>query len=158
MRVECRVQPIGNVDLVIGDPPEAALEFKFPRDATGSADTMTHGELLNDLCKLARVEAKDRWIVQLLGARIAGYLQRRQEVAWARRQGDVVALTSVTVAGIPETARRCLSACREGQSVAARCVAILPAGRLEARRVQVGGQRGGGARGFADASIASSRR
>lgn len=48
MRPEYPVPAVGGkVDLVIDDPPTAAIEFKFPRDSRSgiSPDTMTLGEL-----------------------------------------------------------------------------------------------------------------
>jgi hypothetical protein len=52
---EYRIAGIGPIDLVIDAPTlTAAVEIKFPRDptGTGSSDTMTVGELLNDFCRL----------------------------------------------------------------------------------------------------------
>ena len=65
----------GYVDLVIGDPPSAAVEFKFPRDPKdlSSADTMTYGELLKDFLRMATLGVTDGWIVLLIGDRLRGY-------------------------------------------------------------------------------------
>jgi hypothetical protein len=96
LRTEYRVPELGgSIDLVIDDPPIAAIEFKFPRDprAFNAADTMTVGELLKDFYRMDRFGVADAWVVQLLGDRLLHHLSRRSELAWATDCGDMLMLT-----------------------------------------------------------------
>lgn len=96
----------GYIDLVIDDPPSAAVEFKFPRDPKdlGSADTMTYGELLKDFLRMATLGVTDGWIVQLIGDRLRRYLSRRKEYAFTWDANDVLRLAPASLELLPATA------------------------------------------------------
>lgn len=70
------------MDLVVDSPPTVAVELKYPRDPTeqNAADTMTLGELLRDLYRLARLDAQG-WALQVIDERLRGFLTRRADVA-----------------------------------------------------------------------------
>jgi hypothetical protein len=82
----------GKIDLVIGRNHDAvAVEFKFPRDSrTGnSPDTMTLGELLKDVYRLAAVPSfGERWAVMFLNDRLRRYLERRTDCRWTFEVGE----------------------------------------------------------------------
>ena len=130
-RIQIEYRPevfAGSLDLVIDAPPVVAVEFKFPRDLRGRPDTMTAGTLLDDLCRLSRLDVAEAWAAQLIGSRILGHLMRRKDVAWALSPGQVMELDDITVALLPETARRSLHSWTEGHRVVARCEGVYPAG------------------------------
>lgn len=122
----------GKLDLVIGDPMRVAFELKFPRDSrTGiSPDTMTLGELLKDFYRLARVDADDRWVVQLLNDRLCRFLARRAEVPWAFQTGDRMELPIGLPERLPTTAKKCLPSWATAMTVGATCVAAHHANGL----------------------------
>ncbi len=126
LRVEV-IEPLvdGKLDLVVGDPIQAAFELKFPRDSrTGiSPDTMTYGELLKDFYRLARLPAPNRWAVQLINDRLRRFLERRTDTAWTFVPGQTVHLPVGLPASLPPTARRCLPAWAATMSVDATCTA-----------------------------------
>ncbi len=131
LRVEV-VEPLvdGLLDLVIGDPMRAVIELKFPRDArtAASPDTMTFGGLLKDFYRLARLEASDRWVVQLINDRLRRYLERRTEAAWTFTPGTELVLPPGLATRLPQTARRSLPGWAATMSVRATCVASHRAG------------------------------
>lgn len=129
LRIEYRVsEPPASLDLVIDDPPSVVIEFKFPRDATGMADTMTVGELLNDFIRLSQLTCEEAWAAHLVGPRLARHLRRRSDVRWAQAPGETLTVTDDTVAALPQTARRMLFAWRARGSVMATCDEAQPAG------------------------------
>ncbi len=67
----------GKLDLVLDAPDGVVVELKYPRDSrTGiSPDTMTLGEFLRDFLRVAAVPARERWVVQIIGSRLLGYLR-----------------------------------------------------------------------------------
>lgn len=114
----------GKVDLVIDDPPTAAIEFKFPRDArTGaSPDTMTLGELLKDVYRIGTLrDVPERWFVLVVGDRLAGYLERRTDCRWVFDLGGQLRFEPEGFAQLPATASAGLGAYREA-TVEAECV------------------------------------
>lgn len=64
----------GAVDLVVGQPPSAAIEFKYPREPVETNAAWTHqlGEMLKDIYRLAALptEIKERWAVQVVSNRL----------------------------------------------------------------------------------------
>lgn len=123
----------GKLDLVVDPPRRAVIEFKFPRDsATGiSPDTMTMGELLRDFFRVAGVEAQDRWVVQLLNARLVCYLRSahgRYGLGWVDVPGGRLELAPASVRSLPETARRALGGVELGGGVTATCLLAEPVG------------------------------
>lgn len=114
----------GKIDLVVGRNEEAtAIEFKFPRDSrTGiSPDTMTLGELLKDIYRLAAVPSfGTRWAVMFLNDRLRRYLERRTDCRWTFEVGEELALSPEGFARLPQTASRGLGEWAEA-SVAAVC-------------------------------------
>lgn len=122
----------GAVDLVVDDPLEAAVEFKFPRDPTvmNAPDTMTHGELLKDFYRVAALPpALDRWAVLLVHHRLRGYLERRTEPRWRFGVGQAFELPAGLADRLPATARRSLAAHVEA-SAHFKCEFSFPVGEL----------------------------
>lgn len=103
----------GAVDLVVDDPLEAAIEFKFPRDSAsvGAADTMTHGEMLKDFYRVAALPSDvDRWVVLLIHRRLRGYLERRADPGWCFDVGQTFELSAGLADRLPATAGRLIGA------------------------------------------------
>ena len=100
----------GRLDLVVAVQQEPiAVEFKFPRDSrTGvSPDTMTLGELLKDVYRLADAPALGgRWAVMLLNDRLRRYLGRRTDCRWMFEPGEELAFAPECFALLPPTATR----------------------------------------------------
>ena len=119
------------VDLVVDPPGGAVIELKYPRDSRigPSPDTMTLGELVRDFLRVAAVPASERWVVQLLNPRLRRYLMgihRRHPLQWAVAEGTILELHPVTLAGLPETARRAIGGALLRESVTAECVLAEP--------------------------------
>lgn len=110
---EHRVPSIGAIDLVIDAEPgvpgrmSAAVEIKFPRDPRerNAADTMTVGELLNDFYRLARIDAPERWALQVIGSRLGRHLAARRDVLWTLVEGENLLLGADVLSRLPPTAR-----------------------------------------------------
>jgi len=98
----------GRLDLVVhGRTGPAAFELKFPRDASGAADTMAVGEIVNDLVRLSRLpDYEPCWFVVVLCDRFAGYLDRRPYWDWPTVPGAVMTFNAADFEKMPETARR----------------------------------------------------
>jgi hypothetical protein len=114
----------GKVDLVVDDPPTAAIEFKFPRDSrTGvSADTMTLGELLKDVYRVGALrQVPERWFVLLVGERLARYLEARTDCRWVLDVGGQLKFAPEGFALLPATASAGLDVYRDA-TVEAHCV------------------------------------
>ncbi len=134
----------GKLDLVIADDEkQIAVEFKFPRDSrTGiSPDTMTLGELLKDVYRLAAVDSfGERWAVMLLNDRLRRYLERRTDCRWRFEPDQRLAFSPDGFALLPQTASRGL-----GEWVAASAAATcrvsesMDGHRLLAYEVQAAG-------------------
>jgi hypothetical protein len=123
----------GKLDLVVDPPAGTVIELKYPRDSrTGiSPDTMTLGELVRDFLRVAAVPAQDRWVVQLLNDRLAGYLQaayHRYGLHWADAPGAPVALPAAAVAALPVTAQQAVGAAAVSATVTGTCVVAKPVG------------------------------
>jgi hypothetical protein len=114
MRPEYPVPAVGGkIDLVIDDPPTAAIEFKFPRDSrTGiSPDTMTLGELLKDFYRLTYLQIPDCWVVQMINDRMRRFLDRRTELEWVWNRGETLVFPADLIQCLPATAQRVFSGC-----------------------------------------------
>lgn len=99
----------GKLDLTIDGSGGTVIELKYPRDSrTGfSPDTMTMGELLRDFCRVAVVDASDRWVTQVINDRLARYLagaSSRFTIEWAVEQGQPMTLHRATLEQLPPTA------------------------------------------------------
>jgi hypothetical protein len=131
LHAEYRVPEIdAALDLAVDDPPSIAIEFKYPREREGAADTMTMGELLRDLYRLAWLDLDHAFAVHLTDARLRGYLHRRGEVAWTVTPGERLRLPVGLANQLPRTARRCLPAWTVPLAVDAHCTASIPVGDL----------------------------
>lgn len=118
----------GKLDMVVdmGSGDRAVVEFKFPRDARGpiSPDTMTLGELLRDFHRVSRVDAQQRWVIQLLGLRLLRYLERvaeRHPLTWISEVGQAFSTDGAVISGLPKTARDSLHTWGEEHRVVAQC-------------------------------------
>lgn len=87
------------VDLVVTTSPQAAIEFKYPREPreTSAAWTQHLGEVLRDFYRLAYMPAdfQERWCVQLLSPRVRNYFSGvadRYDVHLAWRPGQTITL------------------------------------------------------------------
>lgn len=124
----------GHLDLQLGR--DAAIEFKFPRDPQGdvsSADTMTLGELLADVYRLASLPHHHRIAVWLLADRLAGYLLRaaaRYGIVWPSDTSPRLRLDAGLPTRLPATAATpiasSLVAFQEGVTVEAARSQVLP--------------------------------
>lgn len=105
--VEQPIAGVGRVDLVVDPPRGSVVEFKFPREPneTNAAYTMTFGEILRDLYRLAHVDTGGGWAVQFLRPKFLGYLQRRSEVAWTCTPGETLVLPAGLIHRLPKSAR-----------------------------------------------------
>jgi hypothetical protein len=118
----------GKIDLVVDPPAGCVIEFKYPRGSrTGvSPDTMTLGEMLRDVLRVATVPAEQRWVVQVVETRLARYLadvQRRYPIRWTVTPGEDLVLTPEALQALPPTASQAIGAAgRSGGVVTARCV------------------------------------
>jgi hypothetical protein len=123
---EHRVPGVGPIDLVVsdGDALAVAVELKYPRDprATNAPDTMTLGELLNDFYRLARVDAAERYALQVVGSRLAGYLSRRRDTTWTADVGTTWSMEADLPSRLPATARLAMKAASGSVGVNASCV------------------------------------
>jgi hypothetical protein len=125
LRIEVIEERVGGkLDLVVGDPASAVVELKFPRDSrTGtSPDTMTLGEMLKDFFRLARLDAPDRWVMQLVNDRLRRFLERRDDIDWTFVPGASFAVEAGTCSRLPMTARRQLPDWCDDISFTATCV------------------------------------
>lgn len=134
MRIEWPIRELGRgkLDLFVelDGGESAAIEFKYPRDARGpiSPDTMTLGEMLSDFHRVARLPVHHRWVVQLVGDRLRGYLTRvaeRHPIIWPDGTGVSLALTGAAIVGLPGTARSSLAEWALEHDVAAECTASI---------------------------------
>lgn len=128
----------GRIDLLIDPdgPDTAAVEFKYPRGSRGpiSPDTMTLGALLRDFYRLAALPYPNRFVVQVLDDRIAGYLDRlgsRLPLRWTTEPGAVLRLEPSTVGRLPATARNQLTVWYSHTTVEVHCTARHAAGALK---------------------------
>lgn len=127
--IEHRVRSIGALDLVVDPVPgnpetmAAAVEIKFPRDPRerNAADTMTVGELLNDFYRLARIDAPERWALQVIGTRLGRHLGARRDVRWTLVEGETLSLGPEVLGGLPLTARRAVIGEVEGLGLTVTC-------------------------------------
>jgi hypothetical protein len=111
------------VDLVVGRPPVAVIEFKFPREPNeqNAAWTMALGEVLKDLYRLAVFPGRvDRLFVYVEAPRL-----RRYMAGAARRYGldldvEQVALRPDDAARLPTTAAQIIGADLAAHHVKAR--------------------------------------
>ena len=110
-------------DLVIGDPVTSVVELKYPRDPTkfGAADTMTTGEILRDLYRLAWIDVEDAWAVQALQPRILAHLQRRGEFSFVTQVGESLVLETGLHDVLPPTAAVSLPEWSRNIALVARC-------------------------------------
>ena len=100
---------VGKLDLTIDGPAGTVIELKYPRDSrTGfSPDTMTLGELLRDFCRVAAVDAGDRWVTLVINTRLARYLagaSTRFTLGWAVEEGQTMTLDRAILGQLPATA------------------------------------------------------
>jgi hypothetical protein len=132
LRVEHRIADLGSIDLVVDLPPTAMLELKYPRDPQqqSAADTMTLGELLRDLYRLAWVDLEDSFAVQVIEPRLRRFLSRRRELDWTTAPGQAIDLPNGLAAALPLTAQRCLPVWSQGLAVTATCTYSARAGDL----------------------------
>lgn len=88
------------IDLIVGNPPQALVELKYPREPNeqNAAWTMALGEVLKDLYRLSLLPTGDRIFVYVETARL-----RRYMAGAATRYGLDVDLDRVVLA--PEVAR-----------------------------------------------------
>jgi len=121
----------GKLDLAVRR--DAAIEFKFPRDPrtdVSAADTMTLGEMLADIYRLAALPHPHRLAVWLLQRRLTGYLTRtttRLAIAWPNNAGDLLTLPAGLRGRLPATAAAILPPTAD-QPVTARLLVHAPAG------------------------------
>ncbi len=85
------------------------VELKYPRDSRTvfSPDTMTLGELVRDIRRVAAVPAEQGWVVQVLNPRLGRYLATlagRYQLHWALHEGEALELDPQVLAGLPGTA------------------------------------------------------
>ncbi len=120
---EHRVDGVGAVDLVVGQPPSIVVELKFPRDprSRNPPDTMTTGELLRDLARLTVCPIDERIAVQVIPDRLREHLQRRSDVLWAWEPGERLTATQERLQALPKTARDALGQF-QGVGFAATCI------------------------------------
>lgn len=109
----------GKLDLTVDTAAGTVIELKYPRGSrTGvSPDTMTLGELIRDFLRVALVDAQDRWVVQVLGPKLRGYLANvanRHDLRWASQAGDELVITRKTLVGLPKTALDAIGRSRGG--------------------------------------------
>lgn len=119
-------------DLVIGDPTTSVVELKYPRDPTssGAADTMTTGEILRDLYRLAWIDVEDAWAIQILQPRILAHLRRRSEFDFTTTVGESIDLVSGLRQVLPRTAAACLPEWTNAMRVRADCRFAASVGTL----------------------------
>jgi hypothetical protein len=103
---------------------------------------MTLGELLSDSHRVARLPVRRRWVVELLGDRLRGYLTRlanRYPITWPTEAGAQVNLAGSVIGRLPETARNVVGEWRPGEDVVGTCatVATLP-GNLTLLTLEIG--------------------
>lgn len=116
----------GKLDLVVLEAPPVAIEFKFPRDSRSgvSPDTMTFGELLKDVHRLAALDGfAERWAVMLLNDRLCRFLERRTDCRFRFAPGELLAFDPAGFAQLPPTAAGGLSTWRESTSTG-ECVVV----------------------------------
>lgn len=133
------------IDLAVGRPVMAAVEFKFPREpvATNAAWTQHLGELLKDFYRLAHLpmHVSERWCVQVISERMRRYLDGvadRCGVRLAMTAGETTVLEPGIHGVLPATAARLVSPWVNSEAVTARCTDVLAAGaglRLVLHRV-----------------------
>ncbi len=111
LAAERTVAGIGRVDLMVDPPAGAAVEFKFPREASekNAADTDAFGETLRDFYRLARLDVGEAWAVQVLRPAFVRYLRARSEVRWTAAPGETLVLPAGLSAVLPASARAQLS-------------------------------------------------
>ena len=116
----------GKLDLVVLSHPPTAIEFKFPRDSrTGiSPDTMTLGELLKDVYRLASLDGfGERWAVMFLNDRLCRFLSRRTDCRWSFVVGERLMFNPAAFAVLPKTASSQLVEWQEATATA-ECVVV----------------------------------
>jgi hypothetical protein len=91
---------------------------------------MTFGELLRDLYRLAWLDMREAWAVQVYEPRLGRCLSRRGELHWTWKPGDTLELPVVLPQRLPATARGSLPSWSTNLAVAAHCTAAHEAGDL----------------------------
>ncbi len=117
---------------MVGDGPDAVVELKYPRDPTGfgAADTMTFGELLRDFYRLAWLDLRDAWALQVMDQRLRGYLSRRSHLSWTWSVGDSLRIRPESMRDLPVTTARSLPVWTATMAVDAECTASHEVGGL----------------------------
>lgn len=126
----------GVADLVVDGIAGAVVDLKYPRETTqgGARDTQTMGVLLRDFLRLAMVPAGQRWVVQVLNARLMGYLRsaaERNGLSLPALAGERVVLERETLEWLPPAALVALGDQEWLLPVTATCAGVWPiAGEL----------------------------
>lgn len=123
----------GKLDLVMDGVTGTVIELKFPRGSrTGiSPDTMTLGELIRDILRVAVVPARQRWVVQVINERLQRYLTNlatRHKIRWPAAAGETLILERAVLAGLPRTSLNAIGSTPWLLPVTAQCVLVEPAG------------------------------
>lgn len=117
------------IDLAVGRPVSAAVEFKFPREPVekNAAWTMVLGEVLKDFYRLAACPGDmDRLFVYVESARLRRYMANSAVRYGLRLDAENVALHPADAARLPATAAGTIGKALPGSTVTARRLYCLP--------------------------------
>lgn len=123
--------PGSRVDLVVGEPPVAAIEFKYPREPNeqNAAWTMTLGEVLKDLYRLALLPNGDRVFVYLESDRLHRYMTGAAVRYGFDLDRDDVVLEPSGAAVLPASAAQIVGPALLASRVAASRLTTIPVGQ-----------------------------
>lgn len=133
------------VDLVVGSPPTGLIEFKYPREPNeqNAAWTMTLGEVLKDLYRLAVLPDGDRVFVFVETARLYRYMTGAATRFGLSLDSDDVALEPAAARTLPPTAAQIIGPELLARRVTAKRLCVMPVGdalRLSVYLVDAAGQ------------------
>ena len=81
---------------------------------------------MRDFLRVAVVEAKDRWVVQVLEPKLRGYLGRRTDLVFPARTGETFTIRQEGLEALPRTALEAIGPIPWLLPVTAECVVASP--------------------------------
>lgn len=118
------------IDLVVGNPPEALVELKYPREPNeqNAAWTMALGEVLKDVYRLSLIPTGDKVFVYVETARLHRYMAGAAARYGLTLDADEVTLEPDAARSLPLTAAQIIGPELLGRRVTATRLHVLPIG------------------------------
>ena len=118
------------IDLVVGTPPQAFVELKYPREPheQNAAWTMALGEVLKDLYRLSQLPTGDRLFVYVETARLHRYMAGAAIKYGLNLDVEQVVLDPKAARTLPPTAAQIIGLELLARRVTAKRLHVLPIG------------------------------